>query len=302
MIVCVCLNTALDRTITLDNLTVGAVNRAASVREDPGGKGVNAARTLKVLGAAAVCTGFVGGTAGHTVELLLTKEGVRCDFIQISGNTRTNIVLFENDRKVTTDINEAGPLVTEAELKAVIHKIDSLLEEKDVLVLSGSAPAGVPDTIYADLIRLAEKRGAYSILDATGGLLEKGLAAKPFAVKPNVYEAAALLGKGGTAADYAAKLQENGIRFAVVSDGAAGAAFGYEGRTKRIKAFDIVPQSTVGAGDAMVGAIAYGLDTGVEPEKICVLAMASSAAAVEMPGTAPGTKERIDALVSSYKE
>ena len=41
MIVTVTLNPAMDKTIILDGMDIGEVNRADSVRNDIGGKGVN---------------------------------------------------------------------------------------------------------------------------------------------------------------------------------------------------------------------------------------------------------------------
>ena len=46
MIITVTLNPSLDRTIELDHLTQGCVQRVTAARLDPGGKGVNVSRAL----------------------------------------------------------------------------------------------------------------------------------------------------------------------------------------------------------------------------------------------------------------
>ena len=60
MIYTVTLNPAIDKTVTVHNLSVGAVNRVASVREDAGGKGINVSRALMKNGVKNTAACIVG--------------------------------------------------------------------------------------------------------------------------------------------------------------------------------------------------------------------------------------------------
>ena len=50
MIYTVTLNPALDKTVEIPSLTIGAVNRIVSMRTDPGGKGINVSKVIRKLG------------------------------------------------------------------------------------------------------------------------------------------------------------------------------------------------------------------------------------------------------------
>ena len=60
MITGVCLNPSFDKTVEVDALALGEVNRIRSVRVDMGGKGVNVAVVARRLGLDALCIGCMG--------------------------------------------------------------------------------------------------------------------------------------------------------------------------------------------------------------------------------------------------
>ena len=63
MIVTVTLNPSIDRTIAVDSLVRGGVNRAELIQVDAGGKGVNVSRALAKYGAETHAI-FVGAQLG----------------------------------------------------------------------------------------------------------------------------------------------------------------------------------------------------------------------------------------------
>ena len=121
MIVTVTLNPAMDKTIILDGMDIGEVNRADSVRNDIGGKGVNVSKGLKVFGTDTIATGFLGGVSEAIFRRELEKIGIEDRFISIQGNTRTNIKLIDRKNNTNTDINEPGPFIRSEELKMFIQ-------------------------------------------------------------------------------------------------------------------------------------------------------------------------------------
>ena len=64
MIFTLTLNPAMDKTVVIDNLTPGGVNRIQSLRVDVGGKGINVSKCLKALGCQSIAAAFWGGAAG----------------------------------------------------------------------------------------------------------------------------------------------------------------------------------------------------------------------------------------------
>ena len=100
-----------------------------------------------------------------------------------------NINIHEAGGRVHTRLNAAGPRLTARELQQVMDAVERNLPRAALLVISGSLPPGMPADTYADIIRMANRRGVRVILDTDGEPLRQGLRAKPFMVKPNVHEA-----------------------------------------------------------------------------------------------------------------
>ncbi len=59
-VLCITLNPAIDLTATVNDLTIGAVNRATDSQLGAAGKGLNVARLMSELGQIGVATGFFG--------------------------------------------------------------------------------------------------------------------------------------------------------------------------------------------------------------------------------------------------
>src|SRR3954469_25059488 len=117
MILTVTLNAGIDRTVAVPNFRQGNRHRAVESRSVAGGKGVNVARTLGLLGRPVIATGLAGGATGARLLELLEEESVLTDFTRIDGETRTNLAVIDPTSGEQTEINERGPEVTEAEGK-----------------------------------------------------------------------------------------------------------------------------------------------------------------------------------------
>lgn len=76
MIVTLTPNPSIDRTVTTTRLAVGEVNRASSVRVDPGGKGVNVSRALHLNGHDTLAVLPLGGPNGQSHRRLLDEAAV----------------------------------------------------------------------------------------------------------------------------------------------------------------------------------------------------------------------------------
>ena len=99
--------------------------------------------------------------------------------------------------------------------------------------------------------------------------------------------------------EYAAlcrRLIDIGIRVVTLSMGKHGALFVTSGETLYAPGLPVQALSTVGAGDCMVGALAYAFERGMRLRDAAVLAMAASAGAVTTRGTKPPTRETVESL------
>ena len=122
MIVTVTMNPAIDKTVDIDALERGGLNRIQKVEYDAGGKGINVSKTIRELGGTSIAAGFLGGNAGRTIEAVLNEKGIQNDFIWVDGETRTNTKVFEKSGEVT-ELNEPGPQILEEQVEQLIKKL-----------------------------------------------------------------------------------------------------------------------------------------------------------------------------------
>ncbi len=305
MIVTVTMNPAIDKTVDIDALERGGLNRIKKVEYDAGGKGINVSKTIRELGGTSVAAGFLGGNAGRTIESVLNEKGIQHDFIWVEGETRTNTKVFETTGEVT-ELNEPGPEISPEQMEQLIKKLEEYAGAETLFILAGSIPHGVDKGIYAQIIRRVHARGAKVLLDADGELFRNALDAGPDLIKPNRVELEEFAGY-----DYRASVEEllqvakglksKGIGTVAVSMGKSGAMFVREGYEVRCPALSVKAHSTVGAGDAMVAALAYAWDQNLDDEQTVRMCIATSAGAVTTIGTKPPTRALVDELMQQVQ-
>ncbi|WP_159887405.1 1-phosphofructokinase [Paenibacillus puerhi] len=304
-VVTVTLNPSMDKTVLLTELKVGGLNRALETRLDPGGKGINVARILQSFRIGVTATGFIAGSLGGQIRQELSASGIRTEFIEVPGETRTNLKLVDQAQRITTEVNESGFNVGQDALALLNDRLELLLENTEVLVLGGSLPQGADHRLYRSWIAAAKDRGVKTILDADGAALAAGVEAAPYAVKPNLYELEQLIGgRLHTEKDIMEAgrvLLSRGVRLVLISMGADGAIAMSEEQAYRVKPFPIQALSTVGAGDSMVAVMAYAL---LENKPLSELAKWSTAAGTitaSKSGTQVCTFEEIERLASQVQ-
>ena len=301
MIVTVTMNPAIDKTIEIDRLNRGNLNRIEKIEYDAGGKGINVSKTIHELGGESIATGFLGGNAGRVIEEVLDSRGIKHDFVWVEGETRTNTKVCEQDGTVT-ELNEKGPEITPEQLTKLLEKLDDLADDSVLFILAGSIPGNMEKDIYARIIERVHKKGAKVLLDADGELFRKGLEQKPDMIKPNQWEIEELQGFSHGVSDkelinVAEKMQKDGIDTVVISLGKNGALFVLGNYVAKGMPLKVDVHSTVGAGDAMVAAMAYSFEKKMEPWETARLCMAVSAGAVMTVGTKPPEKQLVEQLM-----
>jgi 1-phosphofructokinase/tagatose 6-phosphate kinase len=283
VILTVTLNAAADRTVAVPNFRLGHRHRAVESRTVAGGKGVNVARALKLLGRPVIATGLAGGPTGTRILERLAEESILNDFTRIEGESRTNLAVIDPTSGEQTEINERGPEVSQQELDRFVEKLVYLAQGATICVLAGSVPPGLDPGVYAQLMTALRGHGVLTVLDTDGEPMRAGLRAEPAVVAPNVLEAEAAVGhEFGDGEDLGLGLngliemgageaiitRDNGC-VAIVGEGENGAPLGRRsgeaprGTRYEVEIEPLEPVSTVGSGDAfLAGYVAARYDGG----------------------------------------
>ncbi len=260
MIYTVTFNPSLDYIVSMNGFEMGKTNRTTGEQMFPGGKGINVSIVLSNLGIANTALGFTAGFTGDQIEREVQKMGLLTDFIHIEkGFSRINVKLKDYDG---TEINGMGPDIDQVHVSELFGKLDQL-KAGDVLVLAGSIPKSLPDSIYRDILDRLQKKGVLFVVDATKDLLLNVLQYKPFLIKPNNHELGEIfnvtLNTREKVVPYAEKLQEKGARNVLVSMSGQGAVLVDEtGAVHMLAAPEGKLVNAVGAGDSMVAGFVAG--------------------------------------------
>ena len=265
MIYTVTFNPSIDYIVTVDDLQLGLVNRTSEELMFPGGKGINVSMVLSNLGFENTALGFLAGFTGDSVQKMLEENGVNADFIKVKeGITRINVKIRAQQE---SEINGMGPAIKKEDIDALYKKLDTL-KNGDILVLAGSIPSVMPETMYSDIMAHLQDKDIKIVVDATKDLLLNVLKYKPFFVKPNNHELGEIYGvELKTREDvgpYAQKMQKEGARNVLVSMAGEGAVLVAEdGQVYMSPCPKGKVKNSVGAGDSMVaGFIAGYMETG----------------------------------------
>ncbi|WP_029145239.1 hexose kinase [Microbacterium luticocti] len=296
MIVTVTANPSLDRTIVLRApLQPGAVQVAASAREDAGGKGINVARVLAAAGAPALAVLPLADDDPY--RSVLAAAGLRIRPVPVTGHCRANVAITDPDG-VTTKLNLPGATLSAAELDALAAVVVAAAENAHWLVLAGSLPPGVPYDFYARVIDAVRGRWGDAAprvaVDASGAALHAAVAdAHPDLVKPNDDELAELTGTaldpGDGLARHAAHLARalvpTWVGAALVTLGGHGAVLVTPDAAYAAAPPPIRVRSTVGAGDSSLAGYLLAETAGHDPAACLASAVRHGAAAASLPGT-----------------
>lgn len=261
MIYTVTFNPALDYTVYINNVKSGNTNRSDSESILIGGKGINVSIVLNNLGIENTALGFIAGFTGDEIQNRMNKFGCKSNFIKLpDGISRINIKIKSDTE---TEINASGPIIPSGKLEELLTRIDTL-KSGDILVLAGSIPDSIPDTIYMEIMKRLSDRDILVTVDATKNLLLNVLEYHPFLIKPNHHELGEIFGVNiinnkEKVTEYAKRLQEKGARNVLVSMAGDGAVLAAEnGEIYKMDAPKGNVINSVGAGDSMVAGFLAG--------------------------------------------
>lgn len=313
MILTITLNPAIDKVYEIEDFSVGQVFRPKAMTDTAGGKGLNVARVIHLLGEKVMVTGFLGGHNGQLIGERLRAAGITSHFLEIEGETRVCIAIMDRQNHTSTEILEPGPQVEANDALAFLDHYDRLSNEVRIVTVSGSLPAGLDVDFYRSLAEKAKSKNQLFLLDTSGSPLERAISAKPYMVKPNLDEVQMLLKRKlpdlTTQAKAVAELKEAGIALPCLTLGGNGSLVALDDGVYHFFGPELNVLNTVGSGDSFVAGCAVALQRGWSKRDVIRLGMACGMANTQFFQTGMISQElvakfyqqiRIEKILSSF--
>lgn len=296
----VCPNLAIDRTIRIPSVQLGAVQRTGRASSVAGGKGANVARAALALGGRPQLLGFTPQQGAAYLRELFAAEGMSLIGVEVAGAVRTCTALVEESGRVSL-LTEPGPDVTDADWQRLLDRVDPA---ERVVIGTGSLPPGAPADGYARLVAAVHALGGECAVDAGGPALRAAAAAGADLLCPNLFEATSALSGGargsfdaeevdvderhpGTAEramGAAGALLGLGAGRVAVTAGAAGVAFAGPGVSRWLPTVPVTSRNPIGAGDTLLAGAVLARERGTGWADAVRFGMASAASSVENDG------------------
>lgn len=257
---------------------------------EPGGGGINVARAITHLGGKATAIFPAGGATGEHLVALLADERVATQSVESHDWTRQNLHVHVEASGEQYRFVMPGASLNADEFRRLEEKVLAI-ESGSLLVTSGSLPPGVELAKLTQLLAAAQDKGIRCIVDSSGDALAAALELGNIElVKPNQKELSALVGRELTQPDDVRKAAQEIVHAGkalrvVVSLGPQGALAVDAQQCVQVVPPPMKSQSTVGAGDSMVGAMTLKLAEGAPLEDMVRYGVAAGSAATINQGT-----------------
>ncbi len=258
-------NPCLEKTFRVPDFAPGGSFRVVpgDALENVGGKGINAARVAARFGMRSVALAPLGPNLRAHLEQLAAPEAFELRAVSVASPTRIchNIVSGSG----STELLEAGHELSITDGVYVFESWRQLLPKCDLALLGGSYPPSKhPAWVQhgAIVCGMAHTAGKRLIYDGKGDAFKRAVSSKtpPWAIKPNLDEARALLGLPlETPEEERAAVRElrrRGIELVFLSCGERGCWVGWENDIEWLSAPVVETVSAVGSGDSLCGAFA----------------------------------------------
>lgn len=281
MILCITPNPAVDRTLILPRLVAGEVHRAQQVIVAAGGKGLNVARTIQIIGGDPLCMGFAGGHMGRLLAALAQREGLHSAWTWTNAETRTCTILV-SDTADATVINEPGLPVSTSDWEQLQRDVKQQVSAAGLVCLSGSLPPhSSPENLQGLLSTLVET-GKPVWVDTSGTTLNTILAYPSICIKVNGDEIGEVLGFEVNDVESSKRalieLGKDRHCAALITLGSEGALLTTNEGRWHARGPRVAVVSTVGSGDAFLGGLVSALERGKDwPQALCDAVAAGTA-------------------------
>lgn len=303
MIYTLTVNPALDIILSIDVLKKSNINNTKLKSFSAGGKGFNVSRALNCLNTKNKAIAICGGIFGEYIKKILRNENIDHHVINIHQNTRANIKIIEKSSGKITELNNAGPLVGQSEIKDLLNFIKNINPKSSNLVLSGSLAPGINESLYYDIINICKTNDIKTLIDTSGKPLYHAILALPDILKINLNELNEVSEKYFNIKSHGLvkKLIDDGINMIMITNGAKEIRY-YD----RINSFIITPPNikglyATGSGDSVSAGLIYAINNNFKIVDMLKFSIACGSANIldEIPGKI--TKVRVQKLIKTIK-
>ena len=303
MILCVTPNPAIDRTLLVRGHAQGGTLRTQETVVVAGGKGINVARTIKLLGASSTCAGFIAGHSGSFIADYIRDEGMASAWTWLKkGESRSCIIIIDPETGLTAVVNETGPQLIHADWKQFEADILKAAESVNTICFCGSVPPSLDLKVYEDILRQLCNAGKSVWVDTSGDALNMAASVTGIRLKVNSEEAGEMLDTLITSVDSAVeavrKLSERTSAPVAITMGAVGAVYTDCQDVWYAAPPEVNVKNVVGSGDAFLAALLVAHEKGESAGDALKQAVAVGAAKAAAISTSQFTLDDIQRILS----
>jgi 1-phosphofructokinase family hexose kinase len=261
MILTVTLNPLLERRYHTERVIYGKNHRDCRLEYKAGGKGINVSRQLGCFAIDNLAYTFIGGINGKLFNEIIHKEDIKLVSVRSKADMREAAVIINESSGEVTTFFEPSPVITGAEASEFLAKLEKMILNCEIVVLSGSSPSAEADMIFPAAVEIANKLDKISVCDTYGNHLEACIEAGPTILHNNFHEIKAAgmpLEDERQITKYLDYLYSKNIKQAYLTDGSSGAYCSNFNYHYKVSSPAIKEKDPTGSGDAFVSGIVYG--------------------------------------------
>lgn len=270
-----------------------------------GGKGINVSRQLKKFGINSLNITFLGGNNGRNFKSLIEKDELQSVFIKTESETRISSTVIDESKKEVTTFFSANQYISKKEADEFYNKLEKMIPNCEILVLSGSSPSENCDEIFPQAIELAIKHDKIVFLDTYGKHLIDSLNSSPTIFHCNVEEVQSSLNLSLTNEDekrnFLFDCYNKGVKQVFLTDGAESfysSQFDYH---YKIEPPQISSIDSTGSGDAFFSGVVKGIYEDLVYEDVLRFATAAGAANAMTTDVCNLSLNEIEQLIPSVR-
>lgn len=309
MILTITLNPSMDYVYHKDHFRIGGHNRFENPAKMPGGKGINASRTISLLNGRVLSFNLLGGNNGQIIENHLQKEKFHTTNLFIEEDSRNAITIIHDDEQ-QTEIVEKGPYVNKTVEQRIFAQIKNIITSNkniNIVSINGSVNSKNKEFYYQllTMLRIDINRDLKVLMDLSQHHLKRIMQERntyfPDFIKPNIEEFNELVGHTfikKTEILHFFKCNTFNIPFIIVSCGKNGAVAKIHNKVYDIAIPKVNAINPTGSGDATVGGVAFGFQNNWKDEFILKFGITCGVANAMEKGVGVVNKEVLNKIAS----